>query len=272
MMNIGLLESISTKVFKVKVKFSTKHVLVFCTILIFTGGLYAEEGAEPEKEVQKKQEAAVKSKPQAAKKLYRYVDKNGRVHYSDQPQSGATEMKMETIPSIKIKTPKIDLEELVEETTKSKDRRANFYDAIGFVNFPQESVIRNNSGTVSFSVAVDPSLGTDHRIQFILDGNNLGERQSELTISANEITYGPHTISFTVVSKGGTLIQESDVINFTLLHTPRKKTGALNSNNSILNAKGLQYPNAPKLPEFPGYKLPEFPKVPTTQSEKESDT
>ena len=229
----------------------------------FSAGLVA---AEEEK-------AKSPTKEPATKKLYRYVDKNGKVYYSDQPQKGAKEMEVETIPSIEIKTPKVDLEELVEQTTKSKDKRRAFYDSIGFVNFPQESVIRNNSGSIAFAVTLDPNLSSSHRIQFLLDGKNLGEMQSELSISANEINYGPHTISFSVVSLGGTVIQKSDVINFALLHTPRKKTGALNSSsNPLLNAKALQFPNAPKLPQFENNKLPELPKVPTIKPNKESDT
>lgn len=241
-----------------------------CLILLvsYFGASYSAGVVAAEEE-----KAKTTTKEPATKKLYRYVDKNGKVYYSDQPRKGAKEMEVETIPSIEIKTPKVDLEELVEQTTKSKDKRRAFYDSIGFVNFPQESVIRNNSGSVAFSVALDPNLSSSHRIQFMLDGKNLGEMQTELSISANEINYGPHTISFNVVSLGGTVIQKSDVINFALLHTPRKKTGALNSsNNPLLNAKALQFPNAPKLPQFDNNKLPELPKVPTIKPKKETDT
>jgi len=203
--------------------------------------------------------------PPETKKLYRVVDKDGKVHYSDQPSAGAKEMVMRKAPSIKMTQPKIDFETLIEENEKRRDPNAGYYDGLGFVNLSNDGVVRNNGGTVTLTVSLDPELSKGHFIKFFIDGKSVNSQQKELTFTAKNIEYGPHTASFTVVSKTGSVVQKSEQITFNLLHVVRRNTNANSGNSNSVAANKVLRNDVLKTV------LPQHPKVPTYDSMKKID-
>ena len=59
-----------------------------------------------------------------------------------------------------------------------------------------------------------------------------------MSLSANGMDYGEHTVYYKVLDAGGSLVQQSDTIQVNLLHVVRKKNKA----NSLIN-------NLPSLPK-----------------------
>jgi len=208
--------------------------------------------------------AEQKPTPVETKKLYKVVDENGKIHYSDQPSPDAEEVDLPDIPSISIRTPKIKIksleDELEERREAERDPNADYYGILKFTNLVNDGVIRNNGGTATFSVVLEPLLSRGHYLKFYIDGNLIQSEQKELTITAQEVTYGPHTASFSVVSKQGTVVQQSASVNFILLHVVRKNTSA-NQNNIP-----SPFENTAIRAEFFNQNLPQHPRVPTFEA------
>ncbi|MCF6192864.1 MAG: DUF4124 domain-containing protein [Kangiellaceae bacterium] len=207
-------------------------------------------------------EASVDQKkpPVEAKKLYKVVDKNGKIHYSDQPSPGAKEVDLPEVPSIHIRTPKIKIKSLEEELEEKRDPNASYYSILRFANLVDDSVIRNNGGTATFSVSLEPILSKGHFLKFYIDGKLIQSQQQELSITAQEVTYGPHTASFSVVDKRGSVVQKSETLKFVLLHVVRKNTG-VNQNNFP-----TPFENTAVRAEFFNQNLPRHPQIPTFQA------
>ena len=197
----------------------------------------------------------VKNQKKASNKLYKTIDKNGKVRFSDQPSPGAKEVVMEELNTIKMQKPKVDLESLVEENQEERDPNADYYRTMSFQGLENEGVVRNNGGTVTFSVRLDPALSKSHFLRFYIDGQLVGGKQRELTITASNVEYGPHVAHFEVVASTGKVVQQSAKVSFNLLHVVRKRVGNLNSlTNDIHNTN-----------------LPQHPKIPSYESMKKTD-
>lgn len=201
-----------------------------------------------------------KQKTEKTEKLYRVVDKNGNVSYSDTPSPGAKEIVMKEVPAINLKPPKIEFKEIEVQSRSDLTSDTDFYSTIKFSNLQQDGVIRNNGGVAILTASLQPALDSEHFLKFYLDGKIIGQQQKELSVTAEEVEYGPHTASYVVVSANGTTVQQSDTVKFNLLHVVRKKSGAGGG-----TANSLLYPN-----DFES-KLPEHPKVPSYESMKKTD-
>lgn len=217
-------------------------VFLFAGMNLFSGQACA---AEDNKQIGV---SATPKKIEKSNKLYRIVDKNGNVSYSDVPSTGAKEIRLPPAATIKIMTPKIEFESEEEQENRQRDPNASSYDVMAYVNLSDNGVVRNNASSVTFSVKFSPTLSKGHYIKFFIDGKLIKGQQKEHTITAEKVTYGEHTARFSVVSQNGAEVQRSSSVKFNLLHIVRKKTrgGGLASNKFIK----VNYPQTPKLPTY----------------------
>lgn len=181
-------------------------------------------------------------------KLYRHVDANGNVHYSDQPSAGAEEIKIKEVPSITIEQPKIDFEEMQEQQRERRDPNAPYYEVLKMTSPEQDGVVRNNGAVVPMAVSLTPTLSRGHYINFFLDGKLVGHKQKTVNFQVEEVEYGPHTASFNVYDDKGTLIQASDKVNFSLLHVVRKRASVSGAAAHVVINTG--FPAQPKVPSY----------------------
>ena len=205
-----------------------------------------------------------KKPPVETKKLYKVVDKQGKIHYSDQPSPGAKQVDIPDIPSISFRTPNIKIKTLEEELEERRDPHTSYYSVFGFSNLVDEGVIRNNGGTATFSASLEPTLSKGHFLKFYIDGKLIQSQQQALSITAQEVTYGPHTASFSVVDKRGSVVQKSDSVKFVLLHVVRKNT-RVNQNNIL-----SPFQNSVVKAEFFNQHLPKHPQVPTFHASQQA--
>jgi len=218
-----------------KRQFPNRLILVSAVVLSISGILVAQE-----------EDSA--SQPAPSKKLYKIVDKNGKIYYSDQPQEGAKEIQSTPMQSIQMKLPKIEQQQSNYEHGEPRDPNAGYYDALGFLNLQNKGVIRNNGGVVMLTATVEPGLSKAHFLQFFIDGKAVGDRQKASQFQADNINYGTHSAYFQVVTATGLQIQKGPTIEFTLLHTPRQhaRVGNTPTNNMVQ----IKLPEQPKVSSF----------------------
>lgn len=143
--------------------------------------------------------------------IYKWVDRQGNVHYSDTPHQGAEvinipEMQSDT-KQIPVTTPSSSEEREQQNTIKLK-RQYN----VTIIQPENGATIRNNQGHVKVIAQVEPNLISDDKLQILYDGTLLGEPQKTLEFEVNDMYRGSHTLEVQIVDNEGNVINNSDPI------------------------------------------------------------
>ncbi|WP_444996568.1 DUF4124 domain-containing protein [Aliikangiella sp. IMCC44359] len=154
------------------------------------------------------------------KKLYKWVDKNGNVHYSDEPQKGAKEIEMKEVPAIKMETP--DYEAIQKSFSNGKEAPDEVKEVqvdynIELIEPQNDGAIRTNDGTITLKGSLEPGLTGEHSIRFYLDGSLIKSERSALSATIKNVEYGAHTASVSVVDSLGKTIRSSNTHKFQVL-------------------------------------------------------
>jgi len=194
------------------------------------------------------------------KVLYKTTDENGKVSYSDQPSADAKKIPMSDGQSINMKTPKVVFHSSNgnsgTNSNTASNHQANRYSSVSFLQPENNGVIRNNGSLVLFELSILPKLNENHHIVFYIDGATVNAAISGMSVTVSNVTYGTHSASFAVLDNSDKLVIKSEKLNFNLLHTVRRKVGAVKNINSPINKINTNILVASKLK----IKLPEHPK------------
>ncbi len=193
---------------------------------------------------------------QEKKILYKSIDENGKVTYSDKPSVNSKEIPMSEGQSINMKPPKVVFHSSDNDSNTGSNPQANGYVSVSFLQPENDGVIRNNGGVALFVLDVLPQLSEAHHIIFYIDGSLVDASISAMNVTVSNVEYGTHTASFSILDNAGKLVTKSDQLSFNLLHTVRRKIGTVNNNNSPINKINTDVLIASKLK----IKLPEHPK------------
>ena len=163
----------------------------------------------------------------ALAEVFRWVDEEGVIHFSDRPHEGAeivTLLEAQTFsapaaPSRRKKAePETDSDEFVE------------YKGLRIISPGQDEVLWNTGGTVNVQVDPEPQLQAGHSVQLFLDGQMVnalagGQRNFQLT----EVFRGTHSLRAEIHDANGTGLFQSTAITFTVQQTsvqnPNNPTG-----------------------------------------------
>lgn len=155
------------------------------------------------------------------KKLYKWIDENGNVHYTDEPRKGAEEITIKEVPAIKMKP--VTIPNLGQTAPgNSQSNPVVSYQNLTLLEPQNDGVVRNNAGAVTLTAQIEPDLMPEHSIRFFLDGKPVDSDPRILTVTVTEVSYGSHSASFVVLDKDGKQISSSKVNSFHLLNLVRK--------------------------------------------------
>ena len=152
--------------------------------------------------------------------IYKWIDSQGVVHFSDRPHPGSEQIK---IPDAQSYTPPVkqsgsDTENQEKKETSTSEEHK--YTKIGIVQPLNEATIRNNQGYVVVAVELEPALAQGDNLQIIFDGAPMGDPQPNLLFQLNGIYRGKHTIAVQVINSEGEVLLTSDSITI-FMHRPR---------------------------------------------------
>jgi hypothetical protein len=144
-----------------------------------------------------------------ADKVYKSVDAQGNVLYTDQPLKGAQEIKIARQP------PSMALGSFA-----SLDQDRSRYSAVTFGVPTNEATIRDNEGNVKVAVNVVPPLRADRgdQIRLSLDGGVLDADLSSSEIVLSGLDQGTHTLQAAVTDKDGRVLISTETVTFYLKH------------------------------------------------------
>jgi hypothetical protein len=141
--------------------------------------------------------------------LYKWVDDNGEVVYSDTPPpKQAEEIRP---PSLNV-TPAVKYKAKEAPTPEEDTAAAVSYTELKVVSPAMEETVRNNNGTLTVTVSLTPELSTEHghTIAFLVDGKVKVKNSTSLSKTLTFIERGTHTISAKVKDVNGKTVIASD--------------------------------------------------------------
>ena len=148
--------------------------------------------------------------------MYKWVDAEGNITYSDRPQpdSGGEKKQVTeiTLPSVNT-ADAVDTSVLRESSNTQPDKKAN--SSIKITKPQNDEAIRQNEGNMVISVAVKPQAG-DHTVAIYVDGNEVS-RGSATSVALQNVDRGTHVITADLISPEGKVIKSATPVTFHLL-------------------------------------------------------
>lgn len=167
----------------------------------------------------------------ASAEIYRSVDKNGVVSYSDQPDatSKKVELPAANITSAPVQPAKLngsaniasDINALEGKVKEEKKPYSTFA-----LTSPKDQDSIFNSPEISASTQIVPDLQAGDKIQFFLDGAPVNDPSTETSVTIPKVrdgkevlVRGAHTLSAKILSKDGEVINSTPDVTFFLHYT-----------------------------------------------------
>ncbi|NKF52160.1 DUF4124 domain-containing protein [Shewanella sp. WXL01] len=137
--------------------------------------------------------------------VYRWVDENGKVHYSDEPRENATEVQLNdnTQNNITVVQPT----PITRSTKPSPDAQPNY--KVVIASPAEEATIRDNNGNITVTANIEPKLPKGAFFTLSLNGQLKVQPQTSSIFRLTNIDRGAHTIVVNVVTQNGKVLASS---------------------------------------------------------------
>lgn len=155
----------------------------------------------------------------AVAEIYKYVDSNGVIRYTDKPPS--RDAQPVELPKVQTYTSESVLDEdaPAPEPDSVLAADGDAYDSVELLAPAADQVFNTGSGSVTAAASVSPGLRPGHSLIFLVDGQATaappGESRTELT----GLERGTHSLQAVVQDETGALRAQSPAIQFHL-HQP----------------------------------------------------
>ncbi len=145
------------------------------------------------------------------KKIYVWRNDKGVLVFSDTPQKGAEEIKLNSKSTeMKAVDTSILYEDKPDKTTKYQ---------IEITTPEDQSTLRENSGSVHINGRISPRFSQGHKVQLYFDGVATGSSIPSTLFVLRNIDRGEHNIQLKLIDLKGKVIASSDVRTFYLHRT-----------------------------------------------------
>ena len=185
----------------------------------------------------------------AAETVYKTIDADGNIGFSDQSSSDATKIEIRPAPALTMPaTRELPRDDEVEENVTG-------YAELAIRRPLDEETIRSNSGNLNVVLALTPVLEPNHNVVLQLDSKEIATAAS-LNFLLNNIDRGEHRLRAQVVDENKKVLIESEEVTFFLLRFSQ----LFNQNNRSQNTNAPISPINPLVDGLP----PVAPATPVT--------
>jgi len=139
--------------------------------------------------------------------LYRWVDKKGRVHFSDRPLDNSAEVYTPKPIMVVPAGPTIPL------LPKKAPRQEIKYESLSITSPANDQIFTPDVQSVAVKVELQPALHSEHSIVLYLDGNSVS-RGSSAGFTLLNLYRGTHTIYAAVENESGKILVRSSPVQF----------------------------------------------------------
>ncbi len=145
--------------------------------------------------------------------VYRSIDEDGSVQYSDKPTPDSEAVKLQQ-PTILPATP---VQRPATTTIQKKQQKSQYYQSLRITRPGKQETLRGGQGIVEVSVAIQPALQDGHQLEILLDGN--AQRADTTSLTLQNVYRGEHQLQARILDAQGKALLESERITF-FMHRP----------------------------------------------------
>lgn len=154
------------------------------------------------------------------KVLYKKVDKNGRITFTDKETPGAKKITVNTRKNV-LAMPKKAPEEYNYEddldNDKEKKKKPFKYSYLAIESPKNDESIRANDGGIYVVVGITPQLRGNHSVRLLMNGSSVAEDQKVPYFSLANIDRGTHKLQVQIIEDSSQkIIQSSPASSFHL--------------------------------------------------------
>lgn len=168
----------------------------------------------------------------AGQKIYKHVDTEGNVSYSDEPMSeDAVAMDLPPLSVVETRRPEVaPRSEAGAPTDADSEAETNPYTDVRIVQPSPEENLHGTGNQVGVGVRVIPALQQGHSLRYLLDGAVVAETSSQ-RVRLTEVFRGQHSVAAQIVDAQGKVVTSTSPVVFYMM-----QPSILNPNSPIAPA------------------------------------
>lgn len=144
--------------------------------------------------------------------VYRVLDEDGNVIFSDKPSPGAVEVEIDHVQTIS--PPKV---KDFKYKPSVKDKTGDDYTSLEIVSPENDQIFTGKAVEVSVNILIQPALNTSRGDRLILTMDGIKQADSTSTsFTFGKLDNGKHTVKVVVVNKDGNPLKSSETVSFTI--------------------------------------------------------
>lgn len=148
-----------------------------------------------------------------AEEVWRWVDENGVVHFSDRPRPGAERVELNR-PQTFTPPPLPAPQASAPSGQQSEPDAAPAYTGVRVVSPAAGETLWNIAGELTAQVEVQPALAAGHSLRVSLDGRRVETPPGATQFTISEVYRGEHRLSVAVVDENGRELVSSEPVTF----------------------------------------------------------
>ena len=160
--------------------------------------------------------------------VYRWMDENGQVNYSDRPGPGAVLIDVPTnapSPGAGPAAPPPQTQAVVAQPSAAAG-----YETLEVLEPAPRDTLWGTGGKVGIAIGISPDLQPGHRVELFLDGSPTGLAGRATRFDIEAVPRGEHTVRAVVLDASDRQLQQSAPVTFyvqqTSIHYPQNPGGA----------------------------------------------
>ncbi len=159
--------------------------------------------------------------PRVLAVIYKSVDENGNVVFSDSPPDKSAE-KIELGPINTI--PALDLPANQDDSAGQPTQDDASYQTFEITQPQPDQSIRDNAGNIAVAVSVAPTIDSDTNDQIVItmDGREVS-RGTKTSIDLSNVSRGTHTLDAHIVNSSGKKLATANSVEFHVLRVTASK-------------------------------------------------
>lgn len=147
---------------------------------------------------------------------YKWVDEDGKVHYSDSPPPGVEAEEADLPPLTTVPPPATRTESSLIDPAEPAAPRP-YYQALRITAPTNDQALWLNSGQLAVSLAVAPALRANHTVAVFLDGKQAAGPTQQAQVTLPGVVRGTHTLTAVIVDAKGQILLRSPAVTVHIL-------------------------------------------------------
>ena len=146
--------------------------------------------------------------------IYRWIDSDGTVTYSDRPQPGSERLKLTPLQTYNPAPVPNNTASVPTQTRQFED-----YDEFAILTPRNDATFRNNGGNINVQLKLEPALRSTHAVGILLNDRTVGEPGSTMSLTLSNVDRGTHRLQAVIMDESGNELARTEPVTFHLQRT-----------------------------------------------------